>query len=425
MISLVPNQSKQLKSVPNAGGNKITSNHCVDIGINITSKQLKPKWKEIVRRAVDSGVNEILLTGTSIKSSLESLEIARTWMDETGGKNLFCTVGVHPHDAKFFDSKTTINEMKSMLNDPLAVAVGECGLDYNRNFSPKQKQLECFRAQLKLAIELQFPIFLHEREAFNDTIKVFDEFKDLSLPPVVVHCFTGTLQEAQAYIERGFFIGFTGTICMKQRGAPLREIIPKLPLERLMVETDAPWMGFLKTRRSSEPTDVILVAEEMAKAIGVPPEVVRQITTKTAKTFFRLGSDAILVDMEPTIQSKRSFVGSTTRVVGGARLPVGMSADMAGTGAGQKSKNSLRKERQREAKKKRETDKATVAAAAVASTAADPEAVDPAKRVRKLKKTLKQIAELKTKDLLCLNDDQKRKIAAEEAITKELAELGL
>merc|ERR1719330_1896401 len=97
--------SKQLKSVPAASENTIAPNHCVDIGINITSKQLKPKWREIVRRAVDSGVHDILLTGTNIKSSLESLEIARTWMNETGGKNLFSTVGIHPHDAKFFDSK--------------------------------------------------------------------------------------------------------------------------------------------------------------------------------------------------------------------------------------------------------------------------------------------------------------------------------
>lgn len=261
---------------------------CVDIGINITSKQLKGRWRKIVQDAVDKGVRDILLTGTSMKSSRESLRIANTWEKQTGEKNLFCTVGIHPHDAKSFSITNTIDEMKYLLNDPIAVAIGECGLDYNRNFSPKEKQIECFRAQIALAVELQYPLFVHEREAFEDTIAVFEEFKGLSLPPVVVHCFTGTLQEANAYIERGFFIGFTGTICKKERGAPLRDILPQLPLDRLMIETDAPWMGFLKTRRISEPADVILVAEELARVIGAEPEEVKRVTTQTAKAFFRI-----------------------------------------------------------------------------------------------------------------------------------------
>lgn len=264
------------------------SSSCVDIGINITNNKLKRKWRTVVRDAVEKGVHDILLTGTSLKASRESLLIANTWKKETGNNNLYSTVGIHPHEAKKFEEKSTIKEMKALLNDSLAVAVGECGLDYNRNFSPKEKQLECFRAQIKLAVELQCPLFVHEREAFDDTMAIFDEFKGLSLPPVVVHCFTGTLQEAKAYIDRGFFIGFTGTICKKQRGAPLRQILPHLPLERLMIETDAPWMGFLKTRRTSEPADVVLVAEELARAICIPPDEVKRVTTKTAKAFFRL-----------------------------------------------------------------------------------------------------------------------------------------
>ena len=264
---------------------------CVDIGINITSKQLKPKWREIIKRAVDAGVHDILLTGTSVKSSKESLSIAANWLKEMGAKNLCCTVGIHPHDAKSFNSETTISKLMELLAHPLAVAVGECGLDYNRNFSPKDKQLECFRAHVRLAIDLQYPMFVHEREAFEDTIRVFDEFAGETLPPVVIHCFTGTLEEAMAYIARGFFIGFTGTICKKQRGALLRDILPQLPLEKLMVETDAPWMGFLKSRRTSEPADVVLVAEELARVVGVSPDEVKRVTTTNARHFFRLGAN--------------------------------------------------------------------------------------------------------------------------------------
>ena len=329
----------------------------VDIGINITSKQLKGIWKKIVTRAVDeAGVRTILLTGTSMKSSRESLAIAHEWQDShDGAANLRCTVGVHPHDAKTFDhggggsgggggagagsssggsggssgaraaggsggggrsaasgagggsgaratggagggGRGTIAEMRRLLADPLAVAVGECGLDYNRNFSTPSDQVAAFRAQVALAVEMQLPLFVHSRDAHDALIGVLDEFKSgdgveqdgASLPPVCVHCFTGSLKEAEEYLARGFFIGFTGTICKSQRGAPLRDLLPHVPLDRIMLETDAPWMGFVKGRRSSEPADVVGVAAKVAEVLGVDFEEVCRVTTATANAFFRL-----------------------------------------------------------------------------------------------------------------------------------------
>lgn len=274
----------------------------VDIGINLTHKAFGKHWKAVVQRAIDAGVTRILLTGTSIESSKANLGMAQEWFEETGQKNLYTTVGIHPHDAKSWKdpqaeendagTKSTLEVMREMLQHPLAVAVGECGLDYNRNFSSPASQIHAFREQLRLAMQLQKPVFVHEREAHEDLIKVLDEvketFPDGELPPIVVHCFTGTKEEASEYVKRGYYIGFTGTICKKERGQPLRDLIPSLPLDKLMVETDAPFMGFKKGRRSSEPADCVEVAQKLAETISIPFETVATVTTTNAVTFFGL-----------------------------------------------------------------------------------------------------------------------------------------
>ena len=118
-----------------------SAHEVIDIGINITSPQLKGMWRELVEEAEQAGVAQILLTGTCIKSSRESLKIARCWASETKRRTLYCTVGVHPHSAKSFDAKHTIADMQHLLSDELAVAVGECGLDYNRMFSSRTDQM--------------------------------------------------------------------------------------------------------------------------------------------------------------------------------------------------------------------------------------------------------------------------------------------
>jgi len=264
----------------------------VDIGVNLTNRAFRNHWREVVKRSIDGSVDILILTGTSMKTSRESMEMAQTWLEENRTKNLYFTVGVHPHDAKSFDS-VTLETMKDLLQHPLSVAVGECGLDYNRNFSPQQVQIVAFRDQARLACLLQKPMFVHEREAHEDLVKVLDEVQaDNSippLPPIVVHCFTGTEREAQEYIRRGYYIGFTGTICKNERGAPLRDILPKLPLERIMVETDAPFMGFKKGRRGSEPVDAVDVARKLSETIGAPFDMVCETTRASAQEFFRLG----------------------------------------------------------------------------------------------------------------------------------------
>ena len=264
----------------------------VDIGVNLTNRAFRTHWRDVVKRSIEASADTLILTGTSMKSSRECMEMAQTWFEENGSKNLYFTAGVHPHDAKSFDSDT-LETMKELLQHPLAVAVGECGLDFNRNFSPQAVQIAAFREQARLACLLQKPMFVHEREAHEALVKVLDEVEmDDSippLPPIVVHCFTGTETEAHEYVRRGYYIGFTGTICKKERGAPLRDILPKLPLERIMIETDAPFMGFKKGRRGSEPADVVDVARRLAETVGAPFGVVCETTTASAREFFRLG----------------------------------------------------------------------------------------------------------------------------------------
>ena len=263
----------------------------VDIGVNLTHRAFRKHWRDVVRRAIDAGVTKLILTGTSISGSKECLELCQTWLDETGTKNLYATVGVHPHDAKTWNNEHSYNEMKEMLTShPLAVAVGECGLDFNRNFSTPNDQIHAFREQVKLAVELNMPLFLHEREAHMDLVKVLDEIEEEmdSLPPIVVHCFTGMEEEAMEYIARGYYIGFTGTLCKKERGAPLRDMLPSIPLEKIMVETDAPFMGFQRGRKSSEPADCIEVARKLAETIDIEFSTVCETTTASALDFFRI-----------------------------------------------------------------------------------------------------------------------------------------
>jgi len=206
-----PKQALAIQSLPQK---KTASPLVMDIGINLTNKAFKNNWKAVIRRAVDAGVHRIVLTGTSIECSRESLRLAHQWYEEEGTPNLCVTVGVHPHHANSWSNKNSLQEMRKLLEDPLAVAVGECGLDYNRNFSSRSDQCRAFRAQLELAHELDYPVFIHEREAHGDLLKVLDEVRTSAsdqkpLPKIVVHCFTGTQQEAMAYIKRGYYIGFT------------------------------------------------------------------------------------------------------------------------------------------------------------------------------------------------------------------------
>lgn len=261
----------------------------IDIGINLTNKQFAGEYDEVIDRAISAGVEQILLTGTSVRSSKEALALAKEYPE-----TLFATAGIHPHDANTMNAES-IKILAALLEEKKVVAVGECGLDFDRDFSPRPVQESCFHAQLSLAEEVQKPLFLHERAAFDRFIAILKEHS--SLPEGVVHCFTGQLKEAKTYLEMGYYIGFTGAITDVRRFADLEEVVRYVPLDRMLIETDAPFMmpKNVPTRqlsyhqqRRNEPAFLPYVAQTIARYKGVPLKAVADKTRENAEALFKL-----------------------------------------------------------------------------------------------------------------------------------------
>ncbi|KIC61996.1 TatD family hydrolase [Chryseobacterium taiwanense] len=260
-------------------------NTFIDIGINLTNKQFHGEQEEIINRALDNGVEQMILTGTSVRGSKEAAEIAEDYPDI-----LFSTAGIHPHDAKSFNNES-IPELRKLLKQDHVVSVGECGLDFDRDFSPRPIQEKCYRAQLELAIEVNKPLFLHERSAFKRFNEITDEYI-FRLPNAVVHCFTGTLDEAKKYLDKGFYLGFTGAISDQNRFKHLEEVIKYTPLDRMMIETDAPFMlpkNMPRTQnRRNEPAFLPYVAQTIANLKKISISEVANETTEVAQHFFSI-----------------------------------------------------------------------------------------------------------------------------------------
>lgn len=209
---------------------------------------------------------------------------------------LFSTAGVHPHDAKSCNDET-METLKRLAQTPQVVAIGECGLDYNRNFSPPDVQRLWFERQLQLACELQMPVFLHDREAHDDFLELLKKYSD-KLPAAVVHCFTGTQEELEAYFSiENCYIGIAGWVCDERRGKNLRKLVSLIPDNKLMIETDGPFLfprDLPEERRASqkdrrnEPAFLDHICESVAACRGQTAEHVAKITTENAIRFFQL-----------------------------------------------------------------------------------------------------------------------------------------
>lgn len=240
--------------------------------------------EQVVKQAAQEGVSPLILTGTSERNSIETAK----YVSRYPGK-LYGTAGVHPHDAKSCHTGT-IHILRELAKNDYVVAIGECGLDYNRDFSPRDVQRKWFEAQIDLAVELNMPLFLHERDAFDDFASILENRKD-DIPGMVVHCFTGTERELDKYLEMGCHIGITGWICDERRGKHLLKLIKKIPSDKLMIETDAP---FLLPRNMedrprdgrNEPQYLIHILDEIAYYLGKEPEDLADETLYTTKRFF-------------------------------------------------------------------------------------------------------------------------------------------
>lgn len=258
----------------------------IDVGANLTHDSFDADREAVIRRALDAGVERMIVTGSTVETSRAGAALAAHWPGR-----LYATAGVHPHHASEYAEGTTA-ELERLARDAVVVAVGECGLDHYRNFSPPDAQARAFDAQLALAGRLGMPVFLHQREAHAPFLEVLDRHLD-QLPAAVAHCFTGTADELRDYLARGLYIGITGWICDERRGRHLLELAGDIPPERLMIETDAPYLlprslrPKPKTRRN-EPRWLPAVLETVAAARGESPATLARITTANAERFFRL-----------------------------------------------------------------------------------------------------------------------------------------
>jgi TatD DNase family protein len=263
----------------------------IDIGTNLSNKAFRADLDGVLARALASGVGGIVATGTSAAASRAVWELVQE--PRANAPRLWCTAGVHPHHASTW-SKEVRAELLELHRRPQVKAVGECGLDFDRNFSPRDAQLAAFEAQIDLAAEVGKPLFLHERSAFEDFAAILARRRK-DVVGGVVHCFTGEARALERYLELDLHIGITGWICDERRGTHLRELASRIPKDRLMVETDAPYIlprDLPKAERppggKNEPSTLAHVARTIAKCRGESEAELARSSTETALRFFSL-----------------------------------------------------------------------------------------------------------------------------------------
>jgi TatD DNase family protein len=258
----------------------------IDIGANLSHDSFVRDLPQVLHRAADAGVRRMIVTGTSVAATRAAVDL-----HAAHPARLFATAGLHPHHAADM-SPAVLDELRELAAAPGVVAVGECGLDYYRNFAPREAQIAAFRALLEVAVATRKPVFLHQRDAHADFISILREFRS-ALTDGVAHCFTGQANELEDCLELDLAIGITGWICDERRGLHLRPLMPLIPAERLMIETDAPYLvpRSLKPQpagRRNEPAFLVEVAATVARARDETLEVLAASSTSAAQLFFRL-----------------------------------------------------------------------------------------------------------------------------------------
>lgn len=258
----------------------------IDIGINLAHDSYDHDRDAVLERAAAAGVVQMIVTGSSGGSTRKAIELARAHPGR-----LFATAGVHPHHATSL-SDALLDELAELARLPEVVAVGECGLDYFRDYSPRDVQRQAFHRQLELAARIGKPVFLHQRDAHEDFVAILREHLP-RLAGGVAHCFTGTGPELECYLDMGLAIGITGWICDERRGTHLVPLVSAIPADRLLVETDGPYLlpRDLQPKpatRRNEPAFLPHVAAAVARARGEPLEVLAASSTAAARRIFGL-----------------------------------------------------------------------------------------------------------------------------------------
>jgi len=267
----------------------------VDIGVNLTNQRFHRDLLAVLARAAEAKVLDIIITGVDLESSREALALCQR-VDELAplGLRLWCTAGVHPHDSAQVEERY-LDELRALhtAHPNLIVAVGECGLDYERDYSPRASQRACFEAQLSLATELERPLFLHERGAHEDLYSMLRSAGPEVARRSVVHCFTGRRQAMERYLSLGCSIGVTGWVCDERRGLELQGMVSALPLDRLLVETDAPYLTPRSLRPKpkkgrNEPATLPHIVAELARYMGRQEAELWRASTENATRLFGL-----------------------------------------------------------------------------------------------------------------------------------------
>ena len=250
-----------------------------DIGANLTSSHFSDDLDSVLYESFEAGVKKICITSSNLQDVRNAKKITER------NKNLYYSVGFHPHNAKDFKIEF-LKDMSIYLDDPNAICLGEMGLDFNRNFSSKEEQILCFESQLSLANSINKPLFLHQRDAHEEFLSILDNYKFNQ--KLIVHCFTGNLSELEDYLKRDFYIGITGWVCDLKRGLDLRECINHIPQDKLLIETDSPYLSPRKKIRRNEPKFLIDVAEEVARLRQQTKESIVKSSYENSLNFFNL-----------------------------------------------------------------------------------------------------------------------------------------
>lgn len=258
----------------------------IDIGANLTHHSFDADRDDLMQRAANAGVVKMIITGSSDQGNMDAAALAATLPGQ-----LYSTAGVHPHHASdYTDASAAV--IRSLAEKEAVVAIGECGLDYFRNFSPQDAQLTAFRSQLEIAADMGLPVFLHQRDAHDDFIATLEPMLS-RIPRAVAHCFTGDSESLREYLAMDLSIGITGWICDERRGAHLQDIVSIIPDDKLMIETDSPYLLPRTLRpkpksRRNEPAYLTEVLRVVAAARGQTEEHVAKITSENAMRFFSL-----------------------------------------------------------------------------------------------------------------------------------------
>ena len=262
----------------------------IDSHAHIEMEDFDRDREEVIRRALDAGVEIIVNVGNgdiSKNSHASAFRLAEEY------PFIYTTLGVHPHEARLLDEEMYAR-LSNLCEHPKVIAWGEIGLDYHYDNSPRDQQRKAFRKQLQLARKQGLPAVIHTREAEADTLRILDEeWKDSGLPGII-HCFTGTRAFAEEAIKLGFYISFSGVVTFK-KSEDLRDTASRLPLEKILIETDSPFLAPQPFRgRRNEPAYVVETARSIAQLHNVTAEEIGRITSDNFKRLFRLDESSVV-----------------------------------------------------------------------------------------------------------------------------------